>query len=130
MAILTLFLSLTITSTVFAGLQAIGALGKGELRKISFLPDGRILRVLANRIEFVDPNTGATIERFADRTEFMGKVTVSGDSSRLAIVRSKRSPAQTVIEVWETTENLSNTQFHFPSIPLAEPRSNGTCWIR
>ena len=112
--ILTLFLSLTITSTVFAGLQPIGALGKGELRKISFLPDGRILRVLANRIEFVDPNTGAIIARFADRTEYMGKITVSRDSSHLAVVTVDHSSAQTVIEIWKLASLRKILQYTIP----------------
>ena len=112
--ILTLFLSLIIISTVFAGLQPIGALGKGELRKISFLPDGRILRVLANRIEFADPDTGATIERFADRTESMGQVTVSKDSSHLAIVKVDHSSAQTAIEIWKLTSLRKILQYTIP----------------
>lgn len=96
-----LFLYLMITSAIFAEIQPIGSLGKGQLKDIFFLPDGRILRVLVNRIELVDSNMNATIARFADRTEHMGKVTVSRDGSRLAIVRTKRSTAQTVIEIWE-----------------------------
>ena len=94
-------LCLALTSGAFADIQPIGSLGNGELKEISFLPDGRILRVLANRIELADPNTNATITRFADRTERMGEVTVSVDGSRLAIVDVQRSPAKTVIEIWE-----------------------------
>ena len=64
-----LIFCLTITSVVLADIQPIGSLGKGELREITFLPDGRILRVLSHRLELADPNTGATIARFADRTD-------------------------------------------------------------
>ena len=115
--VLTLFLCMTITSVVSADIQPIGSLGKGELREISFLPDGRILRVLANRIEFADPNTGATIARFADRTEFIGRVTVSGDSSQLAIVGVGRSSAHTVVEIWELVSRRKIFQHTIP-LPL------------
>ena len=111
---LTLFLYLTITSVGSANIQPIGVLGKGEFKEISFLPDGRILRVLANRIEFVDPNTGATLEQFADRTEFMGKITVSRDSSHLAIVKVERSSTQTIIEVWELASPRKILQHTIP----------------
>ena len=114
--VLTLFLCLTITSVVSANIQPIGALGKGELKEISFLPDGRILRVLANRIEFVDPDTGATLERFADRTEYMGKITVSRDSSHLVVVKVDHSSAQTVIEIWKLASLRKILQY---TIPLA-----------
>ena len=111
---LTLFLCLTIISVVSANIQPIGALGKGELKEISFLPDGRILRVLANRIELADPDTGATLERFADRTEYMGKITVSRDSSHLAIVKVDRSSAQTVIEIWKLGSLRKILQYTIP----------------
>ena len=112
--VLVLLLYLTITSTVFAGIQPIGALGKGELKEISFLPDGRILRVLANRIEFADPDTGATLERFAHRTEYMGKITLGRDSSHLAIVKVGRSSAQTVIEIWKLASLRRILQYTIP----------------
>ena len=112
--VLTLLLYLTITLTVFADIQPIGALGKGELKEISFLPDGRILRVLANRIEFADPDTGVTLERFADRTEYMGRVTVSRDSSHLAIVKVDRSSVQTVIEIWKLGSLRKILQYTIP----------------
>ena len=112
--VLTLLLYLMIASTVSADIQSIGALGKGKLKEISFLPDGRILRVLANRIEFAEPDTGATLERFADRTEYMGKVTVSGDSSHLAIVKVDYSSAQTVIEIWKLASLRKSLQYTIP----------------
>ncbi len=112
--VLTLLLYLMIASTVFADIQPIGALGKGELKEISFLPDGRILRVLANRIEFANPDTGATLERFADRTEYMGRVTVSRDSSHLAIVKVDRSSVQTVIEIWKLASLRKTLQYTIP----------------
>ncbi|MDE0186921.1 MAG: T9SS type A sorting domain-containing protein [Candidatus Poribacteria bacterium] len=110
----TLIFCLTLTSVVFAELRPIGSLGKGELRNITFLPDGRILRVLSNRIELADPNTGETIERFADRTVSMGNVTVSRDSLRLAIVRTKRSALQTAIEIWELASQRKILQRTIP----------------
>ena len=112
--VLTLLLYLMIASTVFADIQPIGALGKGELKEISFLPDGRILRVLANRIEFANPDTGATLERFADRTEYMGRVAVSRDSSHLAIVKVDRSSVQTVIEIWKLASLRKTLQYTIP----------------
>lgn len=112
--VFTLIFCLTLTSVVFAELRPIGSLGKGELREITFLPDGRILRVLSNRIELADPNTGETIERFADRTVSMGSVTVSRDSLRLAIVRTKRAPSQTAIEIWELASQRKILQRTIP----------------
>ena len=112
--VLTLLLYLMIASTVSADIQPIGALGKGKLKEISFLPDGRILRVLANRIEFAEPDTGATLEQFADRTEYMGKVAVSGDSSHLAIVKVDYSSAQTVIEIWKLASLRKSLQYTIP----------------
>lgn len=110
----TLIFCLTLTSVVIAELRPIGSLGKGELRDITFLPDGRILRVLSNRIELANPNTGKTIERFADRTVSMGNVTVSRDSLRLAIVWTKRSPSQTAIEIWELASQRKILQRTIP----------------
>ena len=78
------------------------------------MPDGRILRVLANRIEFADPDTGATLERFADRTEYMGKITVSRDSSHLAVVTVDHSSAQTVIEIWKLASLKKILQYTIP----------------
>ncbi|HID30833.1 MAG TPA: T9SS type A sorting domain-containing protein, partial [Desulfobacterales bacterium] len=76
-------------------------LGKGRLEEIFFLPDGTILRVLANRLEIAEPNTNKTLVTFAKKSRWIGKVTVSADGSRLAIVTNQRSPAQTVVEIWD-----------------------------
>ena len=111
-----LLLCMAITSAAFADIQPVGSLNRGELKEISFLPDGRILRVLYNRIEFADPDTGATLERFADRTESMGQVTVSKDSSHLAVVKVDHSSAQTVIEIWKLASLKKILQY---TIPLA-----------
>ena len=109
-----LLLCMAITSAAFANIQPVGSLNRGELKEISFLPDGRILRVLYNRIEFADPDTGATIERFADRTESMGQVTVSKDSSHLAVVKVDHSSAQTVIEIWKLASLKKILQYTIP----------------
>ena len=112
-----LLLCMAITSAAFADIQPIGWLNRGELKEILFLPDGRILRVLYNRIEFADPDTGATMERFADRTESMGEVTVSKDSSHLAVVKVGHSSAQTVIEIWKLASLRKILQYTIP-LPL------------
>ena len=129
----TLIFCLTLTSVVIAELSPIGSLGNGELREITFLPDGRILRVLSNRIELADPNTGETIERFADRTVSMGNVTVSRDSLKLAIVRTKRFPSQTAIEIWELASQRKILQRTIPSTlyhRCTESRFDRFCWSR
>ncbi len=109
-----LLLCMAITSAALANIQPVGSLNRGKLKEISFLPDGRILRVLANRIEFADPDTGATLERFADRTEYMGKITVSRDSSHLAVVTVDHSSAQTVIEIWKLDSLRKILQYTIP----------------
>ncbi|MCZ6677048.1 MAG: hypothetical protein O7E52_07335 [Candidatus Poribacteria bacterium] len=83
-----LFLCFTFFSTAVA-IEPIGSLGKGVLHKISFLPDGKILRVLANRLEIAYPKTNTTLAIFAERTEKMGKVSVSSDGSQLVTLTDR-----------------------------------------
>ena len=93
-------LCLALTSGVFAAGQPIGSLGNGFLQQAQFLPDGTILRVMANRIEIVDPNTSAVIEQFAEGLNW-SEVTLSPDGTWLAVVTNPHRAGIHFIEIWE-----------------------------
>ena len=98
---MTILICITLISGTAFSIQPIGTLGKGRLEEISFLPDGTILRVLVNRVEIADPSTTTTLATFAERTGRMGECTINADGSQLAIVTSQRTPAQTIVEIWD-----------------------------
>ncbi len=99
--LLIILIGITLISGTASSIQPIGALGKGGLEEIFFLPDGTILRVLVNRFEIAEPNTNTTLATFAERTGRMGECTINADGSLLAIVTSQRAPEQTVVEIWD-----------------------------
>ena len=64
--VLILLLCLTLSSGIFAAVEPIGSLGAGVLHQAHFLPDGTVLRVMADRIEIVNPDTNTVIDKFAE----------------------------------------------------------------
>ena len=99
--LLIILICITLISRTAFSIQPIGPLGKGMLEEIFFLPGGTILCVLVNRVEIADPNTNTMLATFAERTGRMGECTINADGSQLAIVTSQRTPAQTVVEIWD-----------------------------
>ena len=66
-------------SLVSAQIQPLGTIGRGVLKQADFLPDGRVLTVLTDRIEIQDADTGVAIASFARRPEgkAMGQFVIS-----------------------------------------------------
>ena len=73
------------TSTTVSAVEPIGSLGEGILQQAHFLPDGTVLRVMVDRIEIVNPDTNAIIDTFAEGLNWATEVTLSPDSTWLAI---------------------------------------------
>ena len=94
--------TLTVSSAP-AEIQPIGTIGRGILERASFIPNGRILAVLSDRIEIQDADTGVAIASFAKRPEGMGmgKVAISQDGDFVAIATYDWEPRSTEIEIWD-----------------------------
>ena len=88
------------TSIKVAAIEPIGSVGEGVLEQAHFLPDGTILRVMRDRIEIVNPDTNAIIDKFAEGLNW-GRVTLSPDGTWLAIITDFDSPKGPFIEIWE-----------------------------
>ena len=88
------------TSTMTAAVEPIGSLGEGVLQQVHFLPDGTVLRVRADHIEIVNPDTNVIVEKFAEGLNW-GKVTLSPDGARLAITTDLGGTTKPFIEIWE-----------------------------
>ena len=99
---LILFLYLTLFTTArAAAIEPIGSLGEGFLHQAHFLPNGTILRVMGDRIEIVDPDTNAIIDRFAEGLNYWGRVILSPDGAWLAITVDLSGTTEPFIEIWE-----------------------------
>lgn len=88
------------TSAIAAAVEPIGSLGEGFLQQAHFLPDGTILRVMADRIEIVNPDGNEIIDKFAEGLNW-GRVTLSPDGAWLAIITDLDGTRGTFIEIWE-----------------------------
>ena len=97
--VFSLYLTLFTYATVGA-VEPIGSLGEGFLQQTHFLPDGTILRVMRDRLEIVDPDTNAIIDRFAEGLNW-GRVTLSPDGAWLAIITDLDGTRKPLIEIWE-----------------------------
>ena len=91
---------LLFTSTKVAAIEPIGSLGEGVLQQAHFLPDGTILRVMRDRIEIVNPDTNAIIDKFAEGLNW-GEVTLSPDGAWMAITTYLDDTRKPFIEIWE-----------------------------
>ena len=96
--ILSLCLTL-LTSATLGAIEPIGSIGEGILQQAYFLPDGTVLRVMADRIEIVNPDTGEVVDKFAEELNW-SEVTLSPNGAWLAIPTyvDGRDP---LIEIWE-----------------------------
>ena len=97
--ILSLYLILS-ASTIVSAVEPIGSLGKGILQQAHFLPDGTVLRVMADRIEIVNPDTSAIIDKFAEGLNW-SEVTLSPDGAWVAIITYLDGTRNPFIEIWE-----------------------------
>ncbi len=97
--ILSLCFALFVSVTVGA-VEPIGSLGESVLRQAHFLPDRTVLRVRADRIEIVNPDTNEVIDTFAEGLNW-GDVTLSPDGRWLAITTDLDSTEKPFIEIWE-----------------------------
>ena len=105
-----------LTSAMAVAVEPIGSLGEGVLQQAHFLPDGTILRVMRDRIEIVNPDTNAIIDKFAEDLNG-GEVTLSPDGAWMAINTYLDGTRKPLIEIWEiATRKL---------IRRLEPRSGG-----
>ena len=98
--VLILLLCLTLSSGIFAAVEPIGSLGQGVLHQAHFLPDGTVLRVMADRIEIVNPDTNTVIDKFAEGLNWV-RVTLSPDGVWLAIAIDLGGTTKPSIEIWE-----------------------------
>ena len=80
--------------------EPIGSIGQGILYQAYFLPDGSVLRVMADYIEIVDPETNEIIDKFAEGLNW-GRVTLSPDGAWLAIITDLDNTRKPSIEIWE-----------------------------
>ena len=60
-----------------------GTIGSGTLNQLTFLPDGKMLRVMLKHIEIVDPDNDAILSSFAEKSEPFRRVIVSPDGRYL-----------------------------------------------
>ena len=97
--VLSLCLTLFISAMAVA-VEPIGSLGEGALHQAHFLPDGTVLRVMADRIEIVNPDTNTVIDKFAEGLNW-GRVTLSPDGAWLAIAIDLGGTTKPSIEIWE-----------------------------
>ena len=98
--VLSLCLTLSISALAVA-VEPIGSLGEGVLHQAHFLPDGTVLRVMADRIEIVNPDTNTIIDKFAEGLLHWGRVTLSPDGALLAIIVDLGGTMKPSIEIWE-----------------------------
>ena len=91
---------LTLVSNLAAELLPIGTLGRGILKQADFLPDGRIITVLANRIEIQDAETGRAVASFAERNR-MGRFVISPDGLWVGVMNLGPDYAPSSIEIWD-----------------------------
>ena len=98
--VLILLLCLTLSSGIFAAVEPIGSMGQGVLHQAHFLPDGTVLRVMADRIEIVNPDTNTVIDKFAEGLNWV-RVTLSPDGAWLAIAIDLGGTTKPSIEIWE-----------------------------
>ena len=89
-----------LTSTTVGAVEPIGSLGEGFLGQAQFLPDGTVLRVMADRIEIVNPDTNTIIDKFAEGLNW-ARITLSPDGAWLAITVDLGGTTQPSIEIWE-----------------------------
>ncbi len=97
--VFSLCFTLLMSATVSA-VEPIGSLGAGALHQAHFLPDGTILRVLSDRIEIVNPDTNAIIDKFAEGLHWEG-ITLSPDGAWMAITVDLGGTTKPFIEIWE-----------------------------
>ena len=97
--VFSLCFTLLMSATVSA-VEPIGSLGAGVLRQAHFLPDGTVLRVMADRIEIVNPDTNTVIDKFAEGLTWVS-VTLSPDGAWLAIAIDLGGTTKPSIEIWE-----------------------------
>ncbi len=65
-------------------IEPVGTIGKGYLGRLTFLPDGNLLRVMSSKhIEIVDPDNDMVLANFASGSEYFGTVIVSPDGGQL-----------------------------------------------
>ena len=99
----TILIAVLAVSTAPAKIQRIGTIGRGALERACFIPNGRILAVLKDRIEIQDADTGGAIACFAKRTQGigMGKVAISQDGDLVAIATYDSGLQSAAIEIWD-----------------------------
>lgn len=93
-------IGLLLTCGAFA-LAPTGVIGRGELRQVEYLPDGRVLHVLSDRIDVVAPDLKTVLTSLGEGTTYFASVSVSDDGARVASARTSRNPNHTTLETWD-----------------------------
>ena len=91
-------------------IEPVGTIGKAPFRKLSFLPDGNMIRVMPKHIEIVDPDNDVVIAAFAESSEFLGLVIVSPDGGQL--VNRRRE----MVELWDINGREKLGEWEFASL--------------
>ena len=90
-------------------IEPLGTIGNGTLNELSFLPDGRFLRVLETHIEIVDPDSDLVIASFGRNSEPIQRAVASPDGGHLLI---KRRGLETV-ELWDIDKQKKSNQWEY-----------------
>ena len=105
-----IFLSLYLILGEAPAIEPVGTIGKGYLGRLTFLPDGNMIRVMPKRIEIVDPDNDVVLSNFAGSSEYLGVVIVSPDGRRLVIRR------RDMVELWDINGQEKLGEWEFESV--------------
>ena len=105
-----IFFSLYLILGEALAIEPVGTIGKGYLRRLTFLPDGNMLRVMSKHIEIVDPDSDMVLANFASSSEFFRLVIVSPDGRQLVIRR------RDMVELWDINGQKKLGEWEFESV--------------
>ena len=87
-------------------IEPVGTIGEGALKELSFLPDGKMLRVLRSHVEIVNADSDTVLASFAGKSEPIRRVTVSPDGRRAMVSRRR------TVELWDVAAQTELRQLN------------------
>ena len=106
----TILLSLYLILGKSLAIEPVGTIGKGSLLRLTYLPDGNMLRVMLRHIEIVDPDNDVVIANFAGSPDYFRSVIVSPDGRQLVIRR------RDMVELWDINGQEELGEWEFESV--------------
>ena len=106
----TILLSLYLILGESLAIEPIGTIGKGSLLRLTYLPDGNMLRVMLRHIEIVDPDNDVVLANFAGSPDYFWSVIVSPDGRQLVIRRWN------MVEFWDINRQKKLGESEFESV--------------